>query len=706
VLIGDPPNLWLCRDRDGDGVADEKVSIANDYGTVVEVVTSPNGLLWGRDNWLYNASYKWRLRFIDGMWRREPMPELGQYGITQDDAGRLFYNRNSDQLRGDFLPSHYIGEQPRSSRFNSMNVQIATDQRVFPIRPTPGVNRGYRKDFLRDDGTLVAFTAASAPVVYRGAGFPRRYQGNVFVPAPGANCIKRNLLLEAEGRLTALNGFEQADFMASTDERFRPVFLANGPDGALYVADMYRGIIERCTSITSYLRDQILERGLNRPLWGMGRIYRVVYADGSRSEPPVFAQLTAAQRVALLEHANGWTRDTAQRVIVESGSMDCVAPLRELFASPNATERGRLYALWCLEGLGAVTPEFALTALADPAAKIRMAALRISEPWLGRSEGQDLLASMAGRIAMEEPMVLAQVLLSLSPRRTPATRAVVFAALPRMAEHPALLDAALLAIRGEEAAALDHLTAATRGRTLPPFGHRAIFQSFGAVIAHGSDRAAHERLVAALLDRKVPEPVRLALMQGAEPVMNTEARRQAAARTKLDPALLEKIASTSPDLAVRKSARAWLDIIEQEKARLAKRAPVKPLAPAERKWFEIGKINYLLCAGCHQPDGEGREGVAPSLENGRWAAHPSADFALRIVLQGKEGTPGFPGGMPPMSALSDDRISGILTYVRRSWGNEASAVSPADVSRVRAETKDRVTAWNDVMLENLKPDAK
>ncbi|MDO8539650.1 MAG: c-type cytochrome [Opitutaceae bacterium] len=701
VLIGDPPNLWLFRDRNNDGVADEKTAIANDYGTVAAIETSPNGLLWGRDNWLYNAAYKWRLRFVGGEWRGEAMPELGQYGITQDDAGRLFYDHNSDQLRANFLPPHYVGDYPRNARFNTFNFQIATDQQVFPIRPTPGTNRGYRKGFLREDGTLVAFTAASAPVIYRGANFPARFYGNAFVPEPASNSIKRNLVLEAEGRLTALNGFEQADFMASTDERFRPVFLGDGPDGALYVADLYRGILEGYNFVTTFLKEQILARELNRPLWGMGRIYRVVYPERPRAPRIDFAHLTPTQCVARLRDENGWTRDTAQRVIVDSGAADYVGPLRSLFAARDATERDRLYALWALEGLWAIAPDFLATALADPSAKVRMAAVRAAEPWLGRPEGAPLVTQLAGRVATEEPEVLAQAVLSLSRKPTDPAREAIFAALPRVSEHPALLDAVLIAFRGEEGLLLERLIASARGGALPPFGHRAIFRSVGSAIATSAARPGHEGLVAALLDPQVPEAVRIALMQGLVPAAETEGRRRPAPRTRIDAALLDRIAAGAPDLVVRKNAQGLLDALRQEKARLAKRGTVPPLTAGQKASFELGRTNFLLCAACHQPAGEGKEGVAPSLQNSRWATHVSPEFALRIVLHGKEGSPGFPGAMAPLGVLSDEQIAGIMTFVRRSWGNEASAVSSADVARVRAQTKDRAAAWTDTELERI-----
>ena len=116
--------------------------------------------------------------------------------------------------------------------------------------------------------------------------------------------------------LRARKAYERGEFLASTDERFRPVYLANAPDGTLYVVDMYRGIIEHRLSITMYLRDQILARKLDRPT-GIGRIYRVVHDTTVRDTTRGPVNASAADLVALLSHPNGWRRDTAQRLLVE-----------------------------------------------------------------------------------------------------------------------------------------------------------------------------------------------------------------------------------------------------------------------------------------------------------------------------------------------------------------------------------------------------
>jgi len=688
VLIGDPPRLWVTRDRDGDGVMDEKISLDDNYGTFSNVEGSPNGLLWGRDNWLYNASYVWRWRMkANGEWEREPVPAVGQWGITQDDYGRMFFNSNSDQLRGNLVPSHTIGGLDRRTGLHGVNIQVATDQSTFPVRPTPGVNRGYAggQSHVRETGKLPAFTAASAPVIYRGTNFPPSFVGNAFVPEPAGNLVKRNLLLESDGRLIAQPAYANAEFLGSTDERFRPVFLSNGPDGALYIVDYYRGILEGYEFITTYLREQILQRGLNQPLWGLGRIYRIVYTGRPLGPRPDFAGADAAAMLRLLTDENGWTRDMAQRHIVDSRSSVYVQGLRDLLAHADQA-RDRVSALWCLEGLGALSGPDLEMACADANARVRVSALQAAYPRLHDATGQQLLQQLAARVATEEPLVLAHLALALSKvkERPPLAREILWRLLPRAAEHPALADGLLLALRGDEGAVMEWLRRQiVPGRPMP-FGAEMLFESLGAriVLGDGQHGAA---LAAAICDPELPQLGRLALMRGATKVRGAG----------LSAELLQQLATTAPDAWVRRTAEEGLTALKDRAAKAARRPKSRPLTPPQEILFELGRNTYGLCAACHQPDGLGRPDLAPALKEGRWTNAISPDAAIRIVLHGKQGTPGYAAPMVPLANLDDERLAGVLTFVRRSYGNDAPAVEPRDIARVRSETLNRLTPWTD-----------
>ncbi|MES1194996.1 MAG: dehydrogenase, partial [Opitutus sp.] len=291
-----PPKLWFCRDTNGDGVADEKTEIAADYGGINNPEHTANGLMWAMDNWIYSANHTVRFRYEGaGKFARDTTVTRGQWGITQDDTGRLYYNSNSDPLRLDAVPSHYLARNPSLTDPSGVNLSLVpANLRVWPLRVTPGVNRGYKS--LDDTGRITAVTAACAPLLYRGDTMPE-LRGEAFVCEPSGNLIKRITIAPKNARSDELAGrhsYEGTEFIASTDERFRPVNLFNGPDGALYVVDLYRGILQHRLYVTSFLRKQIDERGLAEGR-GLGRIWRIVPENAPK---PNFKNIALARASA------------------------------------------------------------------------------------------------------------------------------------------------------------------------------------------------------------------------------------------------------------------------------------------------------------------------------------------------------------------------------------------------------------------------
>ena len=696
VLVGDPPQLWLCRDTDGDGRADKQELIADDFGDPVDAESSANGLLWGRDNWIHNTMYGVMLRHRDRTWERRQVPLRGQWGITQDDEGRFFYTRNSDQLRGDLFSPHYAARNPAFSEFAGVNVEVAKDQRVWPIRPTPGVNRGYRQDFLRPDGTLAAFTAAAASVVYRGNNFPPQYYGNAFIPEPAANLVKRSLLLEQNGVIEAVNAYDRTEFLRSTDERFRPVFLSNGPDGALYVVDFYRGILEGYNFITTFLRDQILERRLNEPLWGHGRIYRIVHERGVLNPAPAMSKATTRDLVAHLTHQSGWWRDTAQQVLVERADRSASEALRNMaFNEPRA--QSRLHALWTLEGLGLADEAVIVRALADRDASIRAAAIRVAESLMERGSATlwDRLRALAED---PEPRVQIQLALSLGEARSPRKQQIWFELL-RRCDHPFLVDAILTGIGGQEVAFLkgvlqDGLTAAGRFH-----GERLLAALSAIIIRTGEPKAVDWVIAFTGGAGESPSWVRRALADGVESALLSSARRGSASlASRVSPERLGPMVR-SQDPEVRALTMRLLSRLEENRKPEVASSEATTLTPAQQELVEAGKLGYLVCAACHQADGKGLEGRAPPLAGSGYALGPK-ELLIRIALFGKEGTAGYPA-MPPIG-MGDAQVAGILSYIRRAWGNQASPVSPDDVAAVRKEEASRIEAWTNQELEALR----
>jgi len=312
---------------------------------------------------------------------------------------------------------------------------------------TTGINRGYRS--LDDDGKMFAVTAACGPVIYRGALFAQEYAGDAFICEPSGNLIKRIAIDARDGTVKGRNAYEGTEFITSTDERFRPVNLINGPDGALYVADMYRGVLQHRTYVTSYLRAQIKERNLEQPL-SLGRIYRIV-PDGAPKAAFAsnLAGLSAADLVARLADANGWVRDTAQRLLVERRDPAAAAALRALLAATPAP-LGRLHALWTLDGLGALDAALVLRALGDTDIRVLAAAVRLAEPFWPPARLLTWRARVTALVTSPEASVRLQVALTLGQLRTPAASAALRSLVLAQPDQPFLLDAIVSGLGGRE----------------------------------------------------------------------------------------------------------------------------------------------------------------------------------------------------------------------------------------------------------------
>jgi mono/diheme cytochrome c family protein/glucose/arabinose dehydrogenase len=424
LLLAEPPKLWfypIQNDKPG-----ERTLVDDDYargadtklGTRANPEHAANSLTLAMDNWIYSMDHTRRYRFNDGKWLKEPSYKRAQFGMSQDNFGRLFYNSNSDQLRGDMVPSHYLLKAAPGARLPGLGVQLAKDQSVWPIRVNPGVNRGYQAGTLRNDFTLWKFTAACGTSIYRGDALPSECVGNAFLCEPAANVVRRNILSEQDGIVSARNACDKAEFLASTDELFRPVNTYTGPDGALYIVDMYHGIIQHRVFLTSYLRKQAESRGLDK-VTAYGRIYRVTHESTKPLPKPQLTKASSAELVGQLANANGWRRDTAQRLLIERNDASVVPALRTMAVS-HANELARLHALWTLEGLMKMDAGTLIHALDDKHPKVRAAAVRLTEPLLRVASPQTdnlrkKLLALAADSAADVQIQLALTLGEISP---------------------------------------------------------------------------------------------------------------------------------------------------------------------------------------------------------------------------------------------------------------------------------------------------
>ena len=729
VLVAEPPNVWLMKDTDGDLKMDKKELVTDQYGRrEARVEQNANGFFWGLDNWMHTANGDVLLRFKDGKFEVRKTLSRGEWGVTQDDAGRIYRNTNESLLHADIVPTPYFMRNPNLLRTRGSYERLADDANVanivWPVRKNPGTNRAYQLGIDREDGTLWHFTSVCAPMIYRGDRLPADTYGNVFVAEPAANLVSRGIIEDSGSGLRVRKAYERGEFLASTDERFRPVWISNAPDGTLYIVDMYRGVIQQRADITEYLRDHIISHKLEKPT-ALGRIYRVVHETTKRDTTTAAnGSLTTTQLVDLLSHPNGWWRETAQRLLIERGDRSSVTALVR-FATTANDPRTKLHALWTLDGLDALPPDVVIKALEDPSRDVRMSALRLSERWL--TEGNtSVQAAVLKRLDDKDWSVQYQLAASVGALPPGGRERAVASVVSARGDDPIALDAALSGVRGAEGAVLEDVLQAS-GQTAQR--ETAITMIAATIVRTGQDDGI-QKILAAIADANRPLWQRSALLRGAEIALlgatmpGAPARRGGPAlpappcptcpgarggpggayafpqvpaappvarrptRLSKEPTGFSALAATTTELGPR--AAEVLKRVEWP-GKPGAAAPIAPLTPEEQQRFNAGQEVYRnICQACHQPDGRGQDRVAPSLV-GSPLALASPDIPARILMNGKEGPIGL---MPPVGfTLSDEQIAGVLTYIRREWGQDGTPVDVATVKQVREMTKDRTRPW-------------
>jgi mono/diheme cytochrome c family protein/glucose/arabinose dehydrogenase len=697
VLLIEPPSLYFCLDADGDGRAEVKRKLADGFLGVENPEHAGNGLVRGVDNWYHLSQHHTEFAFDLASLSARPTPVHGQWGLTMDDAGRFYYTPNSTPLLMDAYPKHLASRSGGAAGIAENIAQPAAA--TFPVHATTGVNRGYMDGVLRADGTLASLTAACAPVIYRASLLGDAFRDDCFICEPAAQIVKRISLTpgtESHPLPSGRNAYEKSEFLASDDERFRPVNTCVGPDGALYVCDMYRGVIQHKTYLTDYLKAQIKDRDLETPL-NMGRIYRIT-PKGWKPQPlPRLGALQDELLVELLSHADGWYRDTAQRLLVERKAP--VAPLvRALLASP--AWKTRLHALGTLAGLGALEPSDLARAARD--AHPAVAALAF-EQW----------GDLPQAVAVDEALAIAAASSDPSLRAVVASRAFVIAHRGNPAGSPEV--ARTIAEALPDAISIDALVAAFDDPLVA-----AADQDLAAVVRHLCEQSAWpsgagekrltQRLAAGLLRRG--EASRSLLVElAAEPALSPAARvflqDQVIGAVKLkdeQPRVLTLAGEPAAWMALsRDDARAELlaqaSIYFDWRGRPPINRPraLKELTPDERDRFRKGELLFATCAGCHQGQGQGSPGQAATLAGSAILNGPAERAIKAIVfgLQGeyKVGDAVFKGQMPPTVYPTDEEYASVLTYARRSFGNAGTPVSPAEVAAVRAANAGRVNPF-------------
>lgn len=443
VFIGATPDIIYAKDTDGDGVADihEVVftGFASQYAPYatnkLNVQALLNSFLWGMDHRIHGAASMsgGEVRLVDSeftrRWRTRysaigPAPvdpvllssgsgfsfdprtlEFraetggGQHGMTFDDAGNKYVCSNSDHLQQVLYDGgEHVGIAADGPAAEVFRISPDEPWRVLRTRwRVAGLVEGMIEGGGRPSGY---FTGATGVTVYRGDAWPEEYRGDVFVADCGSNLVHRKKLHSIPGRVrregVRAEDETKSEFLASTDNWFRPVQFFNAPDGCLWVIDMYRETIEHPWSLPVGLKRQLdLDSGRDR-----GRLWRLRPESGPALRATQrLAGLKPEDYVRLLSHPNAWHRETAARLLHERGARTGISELRSLFRS-STNQVARLQALGVIHGLGALDDTLLAAAVRDPVSEVRAQALR----WVHQSDRESAapLQSVLQDAAREE----------------------------------------------------------------------------------------------------------------------------------------------------------------------------------------------------------------------------------------------------------------------------------------------------------------
>jgi mono/diheme cytochrome c family protein/glucose/arabinose dehydrogenase len=372
-------NVYAYTDTDGDGKADKKEFFTDNFGRAGNVEHQQGFLYWGMDNWLYSTVNPFRVRWTpQGVIREPTASNHAQWGVTHDDDGKLWFQGGSNGLPSYFqFPVHYGDYVVEDNFEEGFDVPWGAD--LNGIADMQGGMRAVRMP----EGTLNRVTGAAGNDVFRGDRLPEELRGEYFYGEPVARIV-RQIHPEIREGLTLLHNVyqeQQSEFLRSTDPLFRPVDMTTGPDGTLYITDMYHGIIQEgeWTGEGSYLRLKIQQYQLDKVI-GLGRIWRLTHSDFERDQTqPRMYEETSEELLAHLSHPNGWWRDMAQQVLVQRRDQS-VSPKLEAIVCSGDNLLARFHALWVLEGIGSLQPAVIRELLQDPNPRMRKMAM-----WAGES---------------------------------------------------------------------------------------------------------------------------------------------------------------------------------------------------------------------------------------------------------------------------------------------------------------------------------
>jgi len=477
VLVTCAPEIFYAEDTDGDGQADVRRTLFRGFSEGNQQHRT-NGLRYGLDHWIYCANGDSGGE-VESIATGEHVaiagrdfriqPDLGlidaQTGQTQflrerDDWGNWFGSNNANPMYQFVLADHYLRRNPHVAPPDP-RVHVSDAPGAAPVFPASRTAARFN-----DQNAVNRFTSACSAIVYRDDLFGPAFSASTFVCEPVHNLVHREVLYAREGiafHSRRAADEEHSEFLASTDNWFRPVMVRTGPDGALWIADMYRQVIEHPEWIPREWQERLdLRAGHDK-----GRIYRV-YPIGNPPRPmPRLSLLDAAGLVAALDSPSGWQRDMAQQLLIERGGNKAVPALKSLTTDRERRPLARLHAICSLDGLGALDVATLITALDDPHAGVQRHAVRLAEPLLDKIP--DVATAVARLVTTEDYQLQLQLAFSLGEWHA-LESGKALAALARSATNDVYITAAVLSSVNKENLAGLINAVFTTGSESPPAG--------------------------------------------------------------------------------------------------------------------------------------------------------------------------------------------------------------------------------------------
>jgi putative membrane-bound dehydrogenase-like protein len=432
IIVTCAPDIIFLADHDGDGKPEVRETLFTGFRTHV-MERGVNNPRWGLDNWIYvgaggnggtitgpRLAKPVELRHSDFRIKAdgsaiEPVNgRVGTFGLTINDVGDRFPSTGGRPAMYALpLPHRYLARNPHVATPDT-NLSAATYNRGYRIsKPHPWrVKRGQDPAWVKFYGARETnsnyFSGGCSNTYYGDAVFPEQYRGNIFYCEPSLNIVHRCVVTRDgpgyKGQRAPAE--EESEFLASTDQWFRPMNLRVGPDGAIYIVDMYREIIEDYSAIPRFLQQQY---GLNRG-HDYGRIWRLSPKEATRRRFDDFSKFSTAQLAMATGDSNAWRRLTAQRLLVERGAKAAAESLSKRLRA-NAAPQTVIHAMYTLDGLGELRSADIFHVLDHEHYGVRLHALRLADRWLDKDEA--LLAKVVSMTSDPDPSVRLQLAMTL-----------------------------------------------------------------------------------------------------------------------------------------------------------------------------------------------------------------------------------------------------------------------------------------------------